>query len=333
MAIPYLLSPLQILGDEEYNSESPRIGGQPMVPDEKAALICSKLKERGYRGAVLPVEHVAQLKHEIEERLGQKEIDAPLYDRCLSSFKFDVTTNLPGTCSIIMTAAPQPQREVTFHFDGQTYSVIIPPTYYADTDDQVRNILENILTTNGYQLHRAALPLKLLAVCSGMAEYGKNNIAYVEGLGSFVRLKAFLSDMPTNRGEWLEPRVMKECDKCKACLKACPTGAIVRDRFLIHAERCLTFLNEGSERFPEWIDPAWHNSLIGCMKCQVVCPVNKQFVKWVEQGEDFTEAETELILNGVLLDRLPPETVHKLNRSYMAEYLDVLPRNLRALMR
>jgi len=304
-----------------------------MAPDETAALICSKLEERGYRGAVLPIEHVAQLKHEIEERLSQKEIDAGLYERYLTYFKFDVTTNLPGTCSIIVTAAPQPQRKVTFHFNGQTYSVIIPPTYYADTDDQIKDIIENVLNVDGYQLHRAALPLKLLAVRSGMAEYGKNNIAYVEGLGSFLRLRAFLSDMPTIRSDWMEPRVMKECDTCKACLKACPTRAIVPDRFLIHAERCITFLNEGTGGFPEWIDPAWHNSLVGCMRCQLACPVNKRFIKWVEEGESFNEAETELILNGVPLDRLPPETAHKLNRCYMVEYLDVLPRNLRALLR
>jgi len=304
-----------------------------MAPDEIAGLVCSKLKERGYRGAVLPVEHVAQLKHEIEERLSQKEIDAGLYEKRLSHFRFDVARSLPRACSIIITAAPQPQRKVTFHFNGQAYSVVIPPTYYQDTDNPIGEILQNILSSSGCQLHPVVLPAKLLAVRSGMAEYGKNNIAYVEGLGSFVRLKAFLSDMPTNRGEWLEPRVMKECDKCKACLKACPTGAIVRDRFLIHAERCLTFLNEGSERFPEWIDPAWHNSLMGCMKCQLVCPVNKQFVKWVEDGEAFNETETDLILNGVPLDRLPPETADKLKRSYMAEDLNLLPRNLRALLR
>ena len=303
-----------------------------MAPDERVALICSRLKERGYRGTVVPVEHVAQLKHEIEERLSRKEIDARLYERYLTSLKFDVAANLPETRSIIITVAPQPQRKVTFQFGRQSYSVIIPPTYYADTDDRIRSMLQDILSP-GYQLHRAALPLKLLAVCSGMAVYGKNNIAYVEGLGSFLRLRAFLSDMPTGEGDWLEPRVMKECDSCKACLKACPTGAIVQDRFLIHAERCLTFLNEGTEEFPAWINPAWHNSLIGCMRCQLVCPVNKQFVKWVEEGQNFTKAETEFILSGVPLDRIPPETVHKLNRCYMAEDLAVIPRNLRALMR
>jgi len=304
-----------------------------MAPDEIAGLICSKLEERGYRGMVLSIGHVAQLKHEIEERLSQREIDAGLYERYLSPFKFDVTPNFPRACSIIITVAPQPQRKITFHFNGQTYSVIIPPTYYRDTDSQIKNILQNILNSNDYQLHSAALPFKLLAVHSGMARYGKNNIAYVEGLGSFVRLKAFLSDMPTDRDEWSEPRVMKECDKCKACLNECPTRAIVPDRFLIHAERCLTFLNEWREEFPEWIDPAWHNSLIGCIKCQLVCPVNKRFVKWVEEGETFNEAETELILNGVPLDRTPPETAHKLNRSYMVDYLDVLPRNLRVLLK
>ena len=303
-----------------------------MAPDQTAELICSKLEERGYRGMVVPIEYIAQLKYEIEECSSQGKIDTGLYEKYLTHFAFAVTTSLPRACSIIITAAPQPQRKITFHFNGHTYLFIIPPTYYADTDNQIRNMLQNILNSNDYQLYPAVLPLKLLAVYSGIAKYGKNNIAYVEGLGSFVRLKAFLSDMPTGRSDWLEPRVMKECDRCKACLNECPTRAIIPDRFLIHAERCITFLNERREEFPRWVDSAWHNSLIGCMKCQLVCPVNKRFIKWVEEGEDFNEAETQLIFNGVPLDRIPPETAHKLNRGYMLEYLDVLPRNLRALL-
>jgi hypothetical protein len=148
-----------------------------MALDETAGLICSKLEERGYRGTVLSIEHVAQLKYEIEECLSQRKIDAGLYEKCLTHFKFDVTTSLPRACSIIITAAPQPQRKITFHFNEQTYPVVIPPTYYADTDSQIRNMLQNILNSNDYHLYPAALPLKLLAVYSGMARYGKNNIA------------------------------------------------------------------------------------------------------------------------------------------------------------
>jgi len=304
-----------------------------MTPDQTTELICSKLEERGCRGMAVPIERVAQLKYEIEENVSQGKIDAGLYERYLTGFEFDVTTRLPKARSIIITAAPQPQRKVTFHLNGRPYPVIIPPTYYYDTDDQVRDILQNILSSRNYQFYTAALPSKLLAACSGMAKYGKNNIAYVEGLGSFIRLRAFISDMPAGGSDEFEPEVMTECDKCKACLNKCPTKAIVLDRFLIHAERCITFLNERNEEFPEWVDPAWHNSLVGCMKCQLACPVNKPFIKWVEDGEDFDEAETELILSGVPLDRIPPETVHKLKRCYMQEYLDVLPRNLRALLK
>lgn len=304
-----------------------------MAPDETAGLVRSKLEERGYRARVVPIEHIAQLKYEIEEWLRQRKIDAALFEKRLSRFKFDVGTTLPGACSIIIAAAPQPQRRTNFHFNGQTYSVIIPPTYYGDTDDRIMEVLQNILKSYGYRLYPTVLPEKLLAVRSGMAKYGKNNIVYIEGLGSFVSPRAFLSDMPVGSADWLEPQVMKECEKCRACLNECPTKAIVPDRFLIHAERCITFLNEDRGEFPEWVDPAWHNSLIGCMKCQLVCPVNKRFVKWVEEGEDFTESETRLILNGVPLERIPPETVHKLNRCYMLDYLDVLPRNLRALMK
>jgi len=304
-----------------------------MTPDQTAELICVKLQERGYRGRVVPIEHVPQLKYEIEENVGQGKIDARLYEKYMTYFRFDVTAILPGARSVIVTAAPQPQRQVIFRFKGQPQSVTIPPAYYRDTDNPVSEILEKSLGSSSYQFNSIALPLKLLAVCSGMAKYGKNNIAYVEGLGSFARLRAFLSDMPADRSDGFKPEVMKECDKCKACLNECPAKAIVPDRFLIHAERCITFLNEGDEEFPEWVDPAWHNSLIGCMKCQLACPVNKSSARWVEEGEDFNEAETDLILSGVPFDRIPPETAHKLKRCFMQEYLDVLPRNLRALLK
>lgn len=304
-----------------------------MTPDETAARICSTLEERGYCGAALPTEHVTQLKLEIEERLSRKEIDAGLYERYLTYFRFDVTAILPGARSVIITAAPQPQRKATFQFHGQRYSGIIPPTYYHDTDDPIREILQSDPSASGCQFQPAPLPAKLLAVRGGMAEYGKNNVAYVEGMGSFLRFRAFLSNMPAGRSAWTEPRVMKQCDGCQACLKACPTRAIVPDRFLIHAERCITYLNESTDDFPEWIDPAWHNSLIGCMRCQLACPVNKRFAKRVEAGESFNESETGLILNGVTIDRMPPETAHKLTRSNMSDYLDVLPRNLRVLMK
>jgi hypothetical protein len=53
----------------------------------------------------------------------------------------------------------------------------------------------------------------------------------------------------------------------------------------------------------------------------------------MEEGEDFTQAESQLILNAVLFALISLEPVHKLNGCYMQQYLDVLPRNLRALLK
>lgn len=304
-----------------------------MAVNEIPQLLCRRLEEKGFHGRVLPAEHVAELRDEIERRHRDGEMDGKLYSDYMAGFEYDVATRLPGARSIMITAAPQPQRKVTFHLEGQTHSFIIPPTYYADTDHEILDMLQRDLAPDGYRLHRAVLPLKLLAARCGMAEYGRNNVAYMEGMGSFARLRAFLWDMPAGECDWHEPRMMKECHECRACLNECPAQAIVPDRFIVRAERCITFFNEDKQEFRQWIDPSWHNSLIGCMKCQLVCPANRQVAGWVEGGEDFDEAETAAILDGVPVDRLPPETADKLKRGYMLGYLQVLPRNLRALLR
>ncbi|GAG04288.1 unnamed protein product, partial [marine sediment metagenome] len=209
---------------------------------------------------------------------------------------------------------------------------IIPPTYNFSADDQVADLLKAYLEPQGYQLRKVRLPEKLLAVRSGLAQYGKNNITYVKGMGSFHRPVVFISDFPCEADSWGEPKAIGQCEKCSACMKACPTDAIGSDRFLLHAERCLTFHNERANDFPEWLSPSWHNSLVGCMICQQVCPANKDVAKWIDAGAAFDREETALILNAVSDDRLPKETFAKLKKMDMMEYYDVLGRNLRAFI-
>jgi epoxyqueuosine reductase len=115
-------------------------------------------------------------------------------------------------------------------------------------------------------------------------------------------------------------------------MKACPTKAIVSDRFQLYAERCLTFHNERSEAFPQWLSPSWHNCLVGCMICQKVCPANKEVVKWIEAGATFDHDETHLILEGVPKERLQQGTLAKIKSQGMMPYYDVLRRNLKGLI-
>ena len=260
-------------------------------------------------------------------------LNEELYQEYLTGLVFKSPEVLPEARSLIVVAVPQPQIKVIFTWQGESWPLMIPPTYRHYPDKRVGDVLSSVLNHEGYRVAQAALPLKSLAVRSGLGKYGRNNICYVPGMGSFHRLVAFYTDFPCPEDSWREPQMAKSCQNCRACIDGCPVGAITGDRFLIHAERCLTFHNERRGEFPAWIDSSWHNCLVGCLRCQIACPQNVRFLGWIEGDQVFSEEETSLILEYVPSDRLPPETVEKLARLDLIEYLDVLPRNLRMLLR
>lgn len=295
----------------------------------------SSLEEKGYRGRTVSVEHLRDLEEVIEGSRRSGLLNEELYREYLTGLVYKPPDVLREARSLIVVAVPQPQIRVTFTWRAESWPVTIPPTYadYREADKRVGDILSRILNPEGYRVEKAALPLKTLAVRSGLGDYGRNNICYVPGMGSFHRLVAFYTDLPYPEDSWREPQMAKNCQSCQACIDICPTAAITGDRFLIHAERCLTFHNERRGEFPAWIDPSWHNCLVGCFRCQIACPQNVRFLEWIEGDRVFSEEETSLILEYVPSDRLPLETVKKLERLDLIEYLDVLPRNLRMLLR
>jgi epoxyqueuosine reductase len=300
-------------------------------PQSSRALTESTGKQ-GFQVKIVSIGHVGELETEIMTRYQKGLLDPDLYDAYLASFDFACHQKLKDARSLIIVSVPQPQVRVVFKWEKNSYPVIIPPTYNFAIDNDVADLLKADLEPQGYQLQKVRLPDKLLAVRSGLAQYGKNNISYVKGMGSFQRPVVFISDLPCEADSWGEPAVLEQCEKCSACMKACPTDAIGSDRFQLYAERCLTFHNERSNDFPDWLSPAWHNCLVGCMICQKVCPANKDVVKWIEAGASFDDEETELILKGVSEERLPQETIEKLKKQGMMRYYDVLGRNLRALI-
>ncbi len=298
-----------------------------------ARQICSGLERKGCRGRIVSIQHLTDLKKEIDLSHNQGVFDELFYRECLSGFQFNFSEAFPNARSIIITSAPQPQQKVSFQFEGRTYDFTVPPTYSYHTDQLVEKAIMDVLEPMKWHIYKARLPEKLLAVRSGLAKYGKNNIAYIEGSGTFHRLKVFLSDLPAVEDSWAEPKMMEECGKCSACIKKCPTNAILSDRFLIRAERCLTFHNERPAEFPDWIDPAWHNCLIGCMVCQLVCPANRGLRNQFGEGESFTEEETALVTKGVSVDQLPRSTADKLQRLGLLEDVGLITRNLNVLIR
>ena len=305
-----------------------------MTLNPSAEEVLLRLESAGFRGRIVSAGRLRDLREEFEDRRREFGFDPALFRDYLSSFNFAPPAKPPRIKSMIIVAAPQPRASVVFHWRGESVPLDIPPTYLHRSDDAAETVLLNALRPAGYGLTRGRVPEKMLAVRSGLARYGRNNVSYVPELGSFHRPAVFFSDYPYAEDVWDEERVLDRCGSCNACSRACPTGAIPGDRFLIHAERCLTFLNERPGEFPDWIDPSWHNCLIGCMRCQEACPENRSVYGRVEMMAEFNEEETGLLLEGGAADgRVSAETRRKLIDLDMAEYKDVLGRNLSALLR
>jgi len=292
----------------------------------------ARLRERGFQARIVSVSHLHQLQKEIESIRSHALLDSQFYKDRLAWFNFQIPEDLPKAQSLIVVAVPRPQTRAIFTWNGQRRPLILPPTYtaYDGIAKQVENLLAKILGEKGYKSTGTALPLKLLATRSGLGQYGRNNICYVSGLGSFLQLVAVYSDMPCEEDSWQEATMMKSCEECELCRRACPTGAIPSDRFLLRAERCIPYHNEkkGDVQFPKWMDASWHNCIVGCMRCQRVCPQNKEVIQWTGEEEEFSEEETTLLLEGVPHDKLPATTLRKLEHLSLVDYLDSLPRNL-----
>ncbi len=292
----------------------------------------SKLERKGYRSRTVSVQHLCNLGEKIDRDHVLGLLDEEFYEERLTHLSFKPPDTLPGAESVIVVAAPQPQIRVVFTWHGKPRSAIVPPTYTQASDKMVEGILSHLLGSEGFHVTKAALPLKLLAVQCGLGDYGKNNICHVPGMGSFHRLVAYYSDILCPDESWQEPQMMQRCRDCEACSRCCPTGAISADRFLIRAEKCITFHNERASD-PSWLDPSWHNCLVGCMRCQRACPENLPYLDWIEHEHTFSEQETACILSSPPSRDLPAQTAKKLEQLGLLEDSRLLGRNLDVLLK
>jgi epoxyqueuosine reductase len=297
--------------------------------------LLNMIDNQGWRGQIVSIDHLNELRFAILSRFEQGQIDRKLYQEQLSFFSFDPPSDLPGVRSILIVAVPTPQMRIFFQSQGRRVPVIIPPTYvsYTPRTNKTQDALADLLKQAGYHLAKPQLPLKTLAVHSGLAKYGRNNICYVDGMGSFLQLVSAFSDLPCNNDQWQQPKMLDRCESCTACLRNCPTKAIKTDRFLLHAENCLTFHNESSSDFPSWINPSWHHCLIGCLRCQTICPENKSVIKWFEDRAEFSELETTLFIKAVPFEQLPKKMVLKIKSLEINENYNFLCRNLKLIIK
>ena len=161
--------------------------------------------------------------------------------------------------------------------------------------------LEPGAARNWRHLANSGLPEKPLALAAGLGRLGRNGLVIVraepEGGGVEIGpgvvlgllLLPFEPFLPDGRPEpkfgarpeglpWGQGEARPEaflpgglCGSCRACVEACPTGALGEDG-TFERERCIQHWTAREGALPPAVEAAWEDRLYGCEACLEACP-------------------------------------------------------------
>ncbi|NLV51185.1 MAG: 4Fe-4S binding protein [Clostridiales bacterium] len=246
-----------------------------------------KYNPEDFRMRIIPVEWLSKAKEEYLRFCQTADFSPEERKSYVGSRVLDLP-ELPFTpVSIIIIMARMSMKTAVFKRGGK-----IVTDLFRAREVSIDGYLNSLYAGKGYHLvNERNLPQKILAVCSGLGKYGKNNLVYEDEWGSFIQLETYISDVPYETGLiWRDIVNMDSCESCGVCMRLCPGGAIRKDRFLLELTRCHGWLDV-TRQLP---DSAPH-TIAPCCVCQRNCPKNSG---WRSNNEtvEFSEEETELLM-------------------------------------
>jgi epoxyqueuosine reductase len=178
---------------------------------------------------------------------------------------------------------------------GDPHALVAPfarRNYYREAVARLKRLTVGLRVSPARDGGRAAprifsnsrLPEKPLAAACGLGFLGSHSLVIAPELGSaFLIAGVFLpaslvpeaaleqaSDPPLELGQEAGGR----CADCRACIEACPVGAITAPG-VVDPERCLPSLSTRLAPWPPAARAAWGFRLYGCQTCQDACPHNR----------------------------------------------------------
>lgn len=112
---------------------------------------------------------------------------------------------------------------------------------------------------------------------AGLGWIGLNHCLIHPEFGSYCFIGELIIDLDLEYDTPLEGN----CGYCGHCVSACPTQAIPPKGFL-EAEKCISYLTvELKDVIPDGFHGQLQNRIVGCDRCQEVCPWNRHAARYV----------------------------------------------------
>ena len=183
----------------------------------------------------------------------------------------------PGTLTVISAAidylphdrmADGPgQAAISRYAQGRDYHKVVRSRL-----QKLADAIGQLIGPFGYRVFSDSAPVMEVEYASqaGLGWRGKHTLL-LSRQGSWRFLGEIYCDLPLPP----DAPVEEHCGTCRACLDACPTGAIVAP-YMVDARRCISYLTiELAGAIPEEFRSLLGNRIYGCDDCQTCCPWNR----------------------------------------------------------
>lgn len=199
---------------------------------------------------------------------------------------------LPGALRVIcarMDYLPEPMEGMRAALEqpglGYISRYALGRDYHKLVRTRLRKLAERIEAAVGpfvWRVFSDSAPVleKPLAREAGLGWIGKHTNLIDRRDGSWFFLGEIYAGLPLP----VDQPARTHCGDCVACMKICPTRAIVAP-YRLDARRCISYLTiELHGPIPLEFRPAIGNRIYGCDDCQIVCPWNR-FARLTEERD------------------------------------------------